>query len=138
MNVCTRVEYIIHAAWRFTTGVGGTACSCAHVTNIKRLSVQAFPRHSPSTSPLVVGFPHPLYIYTPTTTMPPSSTRPISSTGLRKLATASKSCASTSLAYGKCIGAQYQDVSKGMCVDEFNAFKACVQVGFWDWTASRL
>ena len=33
-----------------------------------------------------------------------------------------------SLAYGKCIGANYQDVSKGMCAEEFKAFKDCVQV----------
>ena len=72
--------------------------------------------------------------------------------GVRKLANASKSCStqvceqsvgtksgwralltvhgrlSQSLAYGKCIGANYQDVSKGMCAEEFKAFKDCVQV----------
>lgn len=33
-----------------------------------------------------------------------------------------------SLAYGKCIGKSYQDVSKDMCQEEFQAFKQCVQV----------
>jgi hypothetical protein len=38
-------------------------------------------------------------------------------------------CAHTqSLAYGKCIGQSYQEVSKGMCEAEFRAFKECVQV----------
>ncbi|KAJ9106363.1 hypothetical protein QFC21_001509 [Naganishia friedmannii] len=47
---------------------------------------------------------------------------------LKRLASASKSCSVPSLAYGKCIGASYLDVSKGMCEKEFQAFKECVQV----------
>jgi hypothetical protein len=33
-----------------------------------------------------------------------------------------------SLAYGKCIGKSYKEVSKGMCEAEFATFKECVQV----------
>ena len=33
-----------------------------------------------------------------------------------------------SLAYGQCIGKSYQEVQKGMCENEFKAFKECVQV----------
>ena len=33
-----------------------------------------------------------------------------------------------SIVYGKCIGARYNEVSKGMCEAEFQAFKDCVQV----------
>ena len=33
-----------------------------------------------------------------------------------------------SLAYGHCIGKSYQEVQKGMCENEFKAFKECVQV----------
>ena len=29
-------------------------------------------------------------------------------------------------AYGKCIGARYTEVEKGMCADEFAAFRKCV------------
>ncbi|KAI5455103.1 hypothetical protein NCC49_002374 [Naganishia albida] len=46
---------------------------------------------------------------------------------LKRLAGASKACAVQSLAYGKCVGASYLDVSKGMCEKEFQAFKECVQ-----------
>ncbi|KAI9636350.1 uncharacterized protein MKK02DRAFT_45057 [Dioszegia hungarica] len=49
---------------------------------------------------------------------------------LQTLAKASKSCATQSLAYGKCIGKSYQDVSKDMCQAEFQAFKDCVQKSF--------
>lgn len=35
-----------------------------------------------------------------------------------------------SIAYGKCVGQSYQEVSKGMCDAEFRAFKECVQVGW--------
>lgn len=47
------------------------------------------------------------------------------------------SCAklmSKSLAYGQCIGKQYQDVRKDMCAQEFAQFKNCVQVScrWWD------
>ena len=35
-----------------------------------------------------------------------------------------------SLTYGKCIGANYTDVSKGMCAEEFRAFKECVQASY--------
>lgn len=63
---------------------------------------------------------------------------------LKTLAKASKSCAkevsliaascssvqltTQSLAYGQCIGKQYQDVRKDMCAPEFAQFKNCVQV----------
>ncbi|SCZ87743.1 BZ3500_MvSof-1268-A1-R1_Chr2-3g05211 [Microbotryum saponariae] len=30
------------------------------------------------------------------------------------------------MAYGKCIGAKYTEVERGMCEKEFQAFKACV------------
>lgn len=30
--------------------------------------------------------------------------------------------------YGACVGKRYQDVQRGMCADEFKAFKECVQV----------
>lgn len=36
------------------------------------------------------------------------------------------SCNSQGAAYGKCIGARYQDVDKGMCAAEFQAFRQCV------------
>jgi hypothetical protein len=69
-------------------------------------------------------------------------------TPLKTLAKASKSCSTQvsqcpllivvllkgsiadqeSIAYGKCIGKSYQEVSKGMCENEFRAFKECVQV----------
>lgn len=49
-------------------------------------------------------------------------------TPLKKLVASSKSCAEQSLAYGRCVGARYMDVSKGMCQEEFMAFKQCVQV----------
>lgn len=69
-------------------------------------------------------------------------------TPLKTLAKASKSCSTQvspplaqwrgagagadadvqSIAYGKCIGKSYQEVSKGMCDAEFRAFKECVQV----------
>lgn len=65
---------------------------------------------------------------------------------LKTLAKASKSCAkevspitasrsgtqltTQSLAYGQCIGKQYQDVRKDMCAPEFAQFKNCVQVSF--------
>jgi hypothetical protein len=35
---------------------------------------------------------------------------------------------SQSLAYGRCIGKSYTEVSKDMCQAEFQAFKDCVQV----------
>ncbi|KAG7529584.1 hypothetical protein FFLO_05556 [Filobasidium floriforme] len=57
----------------------------------------------------------------------PKLDNPIKLNGIRKLASASKSCSTQSLAYGKCIGANYTDVSKGMCAEEFRAFKECVQ-----------
>lgn len=36
-----------------------------------------------------------------------------------------------SLAYGQCIGKQYQDVRKDMCAPEFAQFKKCVQVSYF-------
>ena len=45
-----------------------------------------------------------------------------------------------SLAYGQCIGKQYQDVRKDMCAPEFAQFKNCVQVSFLGpscWLTSR-
>ncbi|EJT45181.1 hypothetical protein A1Q2_05252 [Trichosporon asahii var. asahii CBS 8904] len=49
---------------------------------------------------------------------------------LKTLAKATKSCAKESLAYGQCIGKQYQDVRKDMCAPEFAQFKNCVQKAF--------
>ncbi|KAK1921596.1 hypothetical protein DB88DRAFT_512874 [Papiliotrema laurentii] len=46
---------------------------------------------------------------------------------LKTLAKASQSCSAQSIAYGKCIGKSYQEVSKDMCQAEFQAFKGCVQ-----------
>ncbi|KAK8847441.1 hypothetical protein IAR55_005299 [Kwoniella newhampshirensis] len=47
---------------------------------------------------------------------------------LKTLAKASQSCSAQSLAYGKCIGKSYTEVSKDMCQAEFVAFKQCVQL----------
>ncbi|OCF58769.1 hypothetical protein L486_03259 [Kwoniella mangroviensis CBS 10435] len=49
---------------------------------------------------------------------------------LKTLAKASKSCSAQSLAYGKCVGKSYQEVSKSMCEEEFKAFRECVQKAF--------
>ncbi|ORY30352.1 hypothetical protein BCR39DRAFT_529326 [Naematelia encephala] len=49
---------------------------------------------------------------------------------LKSLAKASQSCSAPGMAYGKCIGAKYTEVSKGMCEAEFQAFKDCVQKSF--------
>lgn len=51
--------------------------------------------------------------------------------GARSLLTAQ------SLAYGKCIGANYLEVSKGMCSEEFAAFKECVTVSGLSHNQSR-
>ncbi|GHJ88501.1 hypothetical protein NliqN6_4903 [Naganishia liquefaciens] len=59
--------------------------------------------------------------------MPAKTVAEAGAPALKRLAKASKSCASQSLAYGKCVGASYLDVSKGMCEKEFQAFKQCVQ-----------
>nr|XP_031860613.1 uncharacterized protein CI109_003944 [Kwoniella shandongensis]KAA5527685.1 hypothetical protein CI109_003944 [Kwoniella shandongensis] len=46
---------------------------------------------------------------------------------LKTLAKASQSCSAQSLAYGKCVGKSYTEVSKDMCQAEFVAFRQCVQ-----------
>ncbi|ORY38105.1 hypothetical protein BCR35DRAFT_311527 [Leucosporidium creatinivorum] len=46
---------------------------------------------------------------------------------LAQLPTAFAACSAQSIAYGKCIGASYTDVERGMCEQEFRAFKACVK-----------
>uniref|UniRef100_A0A0K3C744 Uncharacterized protein n=1 Tax=Rhodotorula toruloides TaxID=5286 RepID=A0A0K3C744_RHOTO len=45
---------------------------------------------------------------------------------LAQLPKAAAQCAQAGAAYGKCIGARYQDVDKGMCAAEFQAFRQCV------------
>ncbi|GAA6060676.1 hypothetical protein JCM10212_005058 [Sporobolomyces blumeae] len=45
---------------------------------------------------------------------------------LAKLPQAVGSCSELGAAYGKCIGSRYQDVEKGMCKVEFEAFRKCV------------
>ncbi|GAA5896114.1 uncharacterized protein JCM6883_001717 [Sporobolomyces salmoneus] len=45
---------------------------------------------------------------------------------LAKLPKAVASCSTAGAAYGRCIGAKYQEVEPGMCQAEFAAFKACV------------
>ncbi|GAA5999401.1 hypothetical protein JCM5350_006761 [Sporobolomyces pararoseus] len=45
---------------------------------------------------------------------------------LAKLPQAVASCSQAGAAYGKCIGAKYQEVEPGMCQAEFTAFKECV------------
>ncbi|ORX33920.1 hypothetical protein BD324DRAFT_637709 [Kockovaella imperatae] len=62
--------------------------------------------------------------------MPPRITSYKDTQPLRTLAKASQSCSVQSIAYGKCIGKSYQDVSKSMCEAEFRAFKECVQKTF--------
>ncbi|KAK4335748.1 hypothetical protein RTBOTA2_004501 [Rhodotorula toruloides] len=42
---------------------------------------------------------------------------------LAQLPKAAAQCAQAGAAYGKCIGARYQDVDKGMCAAEFQAFR---------------
>ncbi|GAA5930000.1 uncharacterized protein JCM15063_004687 [Sporobolomyces koalae] len=45
---------------------------------------------------------------------------------LAKLPQAVAACAEAGAAYGKCIGAKYQEVEPNMCQAEFQAFKLCV------------
>lgn len=50
-------------------------------------------------------------------------TRPI-----EKFAAASAKCTTQGAVYGKCVAANYQNVSKDMCVKEFMALKDCYLV----------
>ncbi|KAI8065276.1 hypothetical protein BC940DRAFT_334940 [Gongronella butleri] len=43
------------------------------------------------------------------------------------LAAGVAACSSTSVAYGRCVAANYKDTHKDMCAKEFAAFKQCVQ-----------
>ncbi|KPV74434.1 uncharacterized protein RHOBADRAFT_65264 [Rhodotorula graminis WP1] len=45
---------------------------------------------------------------------------------LAKLPKAAAACAEAGAAYGKCIGARYQEVERDMCQREFAAFRQCV------------
>ncbi|EOA90251.1 uncharacterized protein SETTUDRAFT_61625, partial [Exserohilum turcica Et28A] len=53
----------------------------------------------------------------------PGRTRPID-----KLATAAAKCSKESSVYGKCIFADYGNVHKDMCVNEFMKLKECYLV----------
>ncbi|KXL42541.1 MAG: hypothetical protein FE78DRAFT_120642, partial [Acidomyces sp. 'richmondensis'] len=44
---------------------------------------------------------------------------------IEKFAEASAKCTADAAMYGKCIAANYQNVSKDMCVKEFMALKDC-------------
>ncbi|KAI9259060.1 hypothetical protein BY458DRAFT_408524, partial [Sporodiniella umbellata] len=48
--------------------------------------------------------------------------------GIRSIAGGVASCPSQAAAYGKCITANYKNVSQGMCGAEFQAFKQCVSL----------
>ncbi|EFQ90884.1 hypothetical protein PTT_12411 [Pyrenophora teres f. teres 0-1] len=54
----------------------------------------------------------------------PGRTRPID-----KLATAAAKCSTESSLYGKCIFADYNNVRKNMCTNEFMKLKECYLVG---------
>ncbi|BGP49454.1 hypothetical protein JCM10450v2_005345 [Rhodotorula kratochvilovae] len=43
-----------------------------------------------------------------------------------QLPKAAAACAEAGAAYGKCIGARYQDVERDVCAREFAAFRQCV------------
>ncbi|GAA5953591.1 hypothetical protein JCM21900_003355 [Sporobolomyces salmonicolor] len=59
-------------------------------------------------------------------TAPPLRTITVRHRPLAKLPQAVASCAELGAAYGKCISARYQDVERGMCNAEFEAFRKCV------------
>ncbi|GAA94342.1 uncharacterized protein L969DRAFT_89982 [Mixia osmundae IAM 14324] len=46
---------------------------------------------------------------------------------VQKLAKGFTQCSQEAAIYGQCITAKYQEVEKGMCNQEFLAFKDCVQ-----------
>lgn len=53
----------------------------------------------------------------------PGKTRPI-----EKFAAATAKCTTPGAVYGKCVAANYQNVSKDMCAKEFMALKDCYLV----------
>lgn len=53
----------------------------------------------------------------------PGKTRPI-----EKFAAATAKCTTQGAVYGKCVAANYQNVSKDMCAKEFMALKDCYLV----------
>jgi hypothetical protein len=46
--------------------------------------------------------------------------------GIKKVATAAGACGQQASVYGACMLEHYKDVRKDACIQEFNAFKACV------------
>ncbi|TIA88738.1 hypothetical protein E3P99_02428 [Wallemia hederae] len=58
-----------------------------------------------------------------------ASSAPASSSHTSPLAAMSKAtatCAPVAKAYGACVASSYEDISKGVCATEFEAFKNCV------------
>ncbi|BGP17517.1 hypothetical protein JCM10213v2_005550 [Rhodosporidiobolus nylandii] len=58
--------------------------------------------------------------------MNPSAAATVRHRPLAALPKAAAKCAEQGTLYGKCIGARYQDVERGMCAKEFEAFRACL------------
>ena len=77
-------------------------------------------------SPLFVYLPPSETIYNPAqfiSSNMPGRTRPI-----EKFAAAAAKCTTEGAVYGKCVSANYQNVSKDMCVKEFMMLKDCYVV----------
>ncbi|TIA73745.1 hypothetical protein E3P92_01773 [Wallemia ichthyophaga] len=48
------------------------------------------------------------------------------SSPLATMSKATATCAPVAKAYGACVASSYEDISKGVCSSEFEAFKNCV------------
>ncbi|KAF8322210.1 hypothetical protein DL93DRAFT_2051193 [Clavulina sp. PMI_390] len=58
---------------------------------------------------------------------PASLRKPVDTEPIKRLSAAAAKCSVQAQAYGSCMLANYQDVTKGMCAKEFMQFKDCVQ-----------